>query len=174
MNRDLQPSKSAAVGGQGQELILDIFRPSLLYATDLDIAMLKKAGKYISSDKMEQIVLVAADGFCLPFKTGSLDAVFDFGVLHHIPDWRSALGEVARVLKIRVLFSSKNSILLYIRISSQSTSFCIRKRTVFAARNSEMGWMLPDFLSIDMENGKVLASLALLLRLRRTIKGLDR
>jgi ubiquinone/menaquinone biosynthesis C-methylase UbiE len=90
--------------GAGAGLILDVFRPSLLYATDLDIAMLKKARKYISSDKMEHTVLVAADGFCLPFKTGSLDAVFGFGVLHHIPDWWSALGEVARVLKMQGVF----------------------------------------------------------------------
>ena len=85
--------------GAGAELILDIFQPSLLYATDLDGTMLKKARKFIPSNKMDRIVLVAADGFRLPFKTDSLDAVFDFGVLHHIPDWRSALGEVARVLK---------------------------------------------------------------------------
>jgi ubiquinone/menaquinone biosynthesis C-methylase UbiE len=90
--------------GAGAELIMDIFQPSLLYATDLDIAMLKKADKYISSGKRERIVLVAADGFRLPFRTGSLDAVFDFGVLHHIPDWQSALGEVARVLKTQGSF----------------------------------------------------------------------
>jgi ubiquinone/menaquinone biosynthesis C-methylase UbiE len=90
--------------GMGAGLILDVFRPSLLYATDLDVAMLKKADKYISPDKREHIVLVAADGFRLPFRTGSLDAVFDFGVLHHIPDWRSALGEVARVLKMQGAF----------------------------------------------------------------------
>ena len=90
--------------GAGAGLILDAFQPSLLYATDLDVAMLKKAGKYISSDKMERIVLVAADGFRLPFKTASLDAVFGFGVLHHIPDWRAALGEVTRVLKMQGSF----------------------------------------------------------------------
>jgi len=90
--------------GAGAGLILDVYRPSLLYATDLDVAMLKKARKYISSDKMEHIALVAADGFRLPFKTDSLDAVFDFGVLHHIPDWRAALGEVARVLKMQGAF----------------------------------------------------------------------
>jgi ubiquinone/menaquinone biosynthesis C-methylase UbiE len=28
-----------------------------------------------------------------------MDAVFGFGVLHHIPDWQAALSEVARVLK---------------------------------------------------------------------------
>jgi ubiquinone/menaquinone biosynthesis C-methylase UbiE len=90
--------------GAGAGLILDVFRPSLLYATDLDVDMLKKARNYLSSDEMEQIVLVAADGFRLPFKTGSMDAVFDFGVLHHIPDWRTALGEVARVLTIKGSF----------------------------------------------------------------------
>jgi ubiquinone/menaquinone biosynthesis C-methylase UbiE len=90
--------------GAGAGLILDTFRPSVLYATDFDVAMLKKAGKYISPDKKEHIVLAAADGFSLPFRTGSLDAVFDFGVLHHIPDWRSALGEVGRVLKMQGVF----------------------------------------------------------------------
>ncbi len=28
-----------------------------------------------------------------------MDAVFCFGVLHHVPDWQAALGELARVLK---------------------------------------------------------------------------
>jgi len=29
----------------------------------------------------------------------SYDAVFDFGIIHHIPDWRIALREVHRVLR---------------------------------------------------------------------------
>ena len=29
----------------------------------------------------------------------SFDAVFDFAILHHVPEWRQALGEVRRVLK---------------------------------------------------------------------------
>ena len=35
----------------------------------------------------------------LPYKDEDLDAVFAFGVLHHVPDWQAALGEIARVLK---------------------------------------------------------------------------
>ncbi len=29
-----------------------------------------------------------------------MDAVFGFGFLHHVPDWRAALAQIARVLKV--------------------------------------------------------------------------
>jgi ubiquinone/menaquinone biosynthesis C-methylase UbiE len=35
----------------------------------------------------------------LPYRDGVLDAVFGFGVLHHLPDWREGVREIARVLK---------------------------------------------------------------------------
>ncbi|MDD2904489.1 MAG: methyltransferase domain-containing protein, partial [Syntrophales bacterium] len=35
----------------------------------------------------------------LPYPDAVLDAVFAFGVLHHVPDWRRALAEISRVLK---------------------------------------------------------------------------
>jgi ubiquinone/menaquinone biosynthesis C-methylase UbiE len=35
----------------------------------------------------------------LPFPNRSFDAVFDFGVLHRVPDWQAAVAEIARVLK---------------------------------------------------------------------------
>ena len=153
--------------GAGAGLILDIFQPSLLYATDLDVAMLKKAGKYISSDKMERIVLVAADGFRLPFRTGSLDAVFDFGVLHHIPDWRSALGEVARVLKMQGSFLFRRALSYSVSEFHHEAYPSASERGPFSEPGSQkLDWMLPDFLSTDMENGKVLASLVLPSKLR--------
>ena len=43
--------------------------------------------------------LWVGDATYIASATGSYDAVFDFGVIHHIRDWRSALAEVARVLK---------------------------------------------------------------------------
>ena len=30
---------------------------------------------------------------------GSYDAVFEFGIVHHVEDWRTALAEIARVLR---------------------------------------------------------------------------
>ncbi len=40
-----------------------------------------------------------ADGEHLPFADGSFDYVYSWGVLHHTPNTRSAIGEVLRVLK---------------------------------------------------------------------------
>jgi ubiquinone/menaquinone biosynthesis C-methylase UbiE len=90
--------------GAGAELILKTFQPRLLYATDLDLDMLRRAERYVAADRTGRISLVAADGYSLPFKPHSVDAVFGFGVLHHIPDWRSALCEVTRVLKAEGAF----------------------------------------------------------------------
>ncbi len=45
-----------------------------------------------------------ADVFRLPYRNECLDAVFGFGVLHHVPDWRGALAEIARVLKTGGLY----------------------------------------------------------------------
>ncbi len=35
----------------------------------------------------------------IPAADSSFDAVVDYGVIHHIPDWRQTLHEIARVLK---------------------------------------------------------------------------
>lgn len=85
--------------GAGARLILDAFGPSRLYATDLDIRMVQRAKIYLASSEHEKITLMAADAFSLPFAPASFDAVFDFGVLHHVVDWRGAVKEIARVLK---------------------------------------------------------------------------
>lgn len=85
--------------GAGARLIKKTFGPRELYATDLDIEMMRKAARYLLPSERADIHLYAADLLALPYPTGSMDAVFGFGVLHHIPDWRGALQEVARVLK---------------------------------------------------------------------------
>ena len=86
--------------GAGARLILKSFQPSLLCALDLDILMVQKARAYLSADEGERVSLYVGDVFRLPFKDNVLDAVFGFGVLHHVPDWRGAAAEIARVLKI--------------------------------------------------------------------------
>jgi ubiquinone/menaquinone biosynthesis C-methylase UbiE len=85
--------------GMGARLIHKVFHPLQLSIQDLDIKMIRKA-KYRYAPSEEQGVTVSVgDAAYLSFKTDMFDAVFGFGVLHHVPDWREALGEIGRVLK---------------------------------------------------------------------------
>ena len=80
--------------GYSTKLILDEFHPSHILAID-----------YMP----EQINLAQKRNLKVDFKVGDLtridsadrtfDAVFIFGVLHHIPEWRNALLQISRVLK---------------------------------------------------------------------------
>jgi ubiquinone/menaquinone biosynthesis C-methylase UbiE len=85
--------------GAAAKLIVRAFQPSQLHIQDLDIRMIRMAKRYLSSKDKERILLHVSDACYLPFKDCSLDAIFGFGFLHHVPDWRRALFEIARVLK---------------------------------------------------------------------------
>jgi ubiquinone/menaquinone biosynthesis C-methylase UbiE len=85
--------------GAGACVILREFKPSRIHAMDVDGEMIGKAKRYLSDAEKRKISLFAGDASALPVKTHSLDAVFGFGVLHHLQDWRAALAEIARVLK---------------------------------------------------------------------------
>jgi ubiquinone/menaquinone biosynthesis C-methylase UbiE len=85
--------------GAGARLILSKFQPRHLQLLDIDLTMIETASKYLSVEKNRPISFCAGDAAYLPFATAHFDAVFGFGVLHHIPAWRIGLKEIARVLK---------------------------------------------------------------------------
>jgi len=85
--------------GAGACLLWEAFRPAVLHAFDLDPRMILLARRYLKAARREQIALYVADALRLPYRAAALDAVFGFGVLHHLPDWRGGLKEISRVLK---------------------------------------------------------------------------
>lgn len=85
--------------GAGAQLLAEAFQPRRLYALDLDPEMIGKARRRLGSHREARVELLVADSERLPFRGQALDAVFGFGVLHHLPVWREALGEIRRVLK---------------------------------------------------------------------------
>lgn len=88
--------------GQGTKNILRLFNPSSVQAIDLDPKMITRAKRRVDDKRVTFAVGDAAD---LSFaKDESFDAVFDFGIIHHIPNWQDCLGEVKRVLKPGGLF----------------------------------------------------------------------
>lgn len=82
--------------GTGTILIEKLFHPDEITAIDLDPKMIERAKKKV---KCHNITFLQASVTKLPFEDNTFDAVVDFGILHHIPDWPTALIELYRVLK---------------------------------------------------------------------------
>jgi ubiquinone/menaquinone biosynthesis C-methylase UbiE len=85
--------------GVGAKLIYETYQPTHLYLLDLDLAIVKKAARRLNGENEKPIYFCVGDAARLPLRDDSLDAVFGFGFLHHVPAWRDGLDEVARVLK---------------------------------------------------------------------------
>ncbi|MGW3353182.1 class I SAM-dependent methyltransferase [Nonomuraea rubra] len=87
--------------GYGTKLILDKFGAARVDAVDLDPKMIGRARRRLAR-YAGRVRLAVGDACDLRAAFGSGDgayeAVFDFGIIHHIPDWRESLAEVARVL----------------------------------------------------------------------------
>jgi len=82
--------------GTGTRLIKKYFKPEKVYGVDVDAEVIEKAKK---KTKSPNIIFSAGDAAKLPYKDKMFDAVFDFGVIYHITDWKQCLREIERVLK---------------------------------------------------------------------------
>ncbi len=82
--------------GVGAEIILNRFGAARVDAIDLDPKMIQLARKRL---KGRPVRLWVGDATHLDTEDATYDAVFDFGIVHHIPNWREALSEIWRVLK---------------------------------------------------------------------------
>lgn len=83
--------------GLTTEAIAAILKPSYLSAFDFSDDQVARARRRLG--KHARIEVRQADATAMPYEAASFDAVLEIGILHHIPGWRKALPEVARVLK---------------------------------------------------------------------------
>ncbi len=67
-------------------------------AFDLDPDVVSLARKRIS-DRDHRVHLWTGDAQAIKAKNNTYDAVFDFGIIHHVQAWRKAIREVYRVLR---------------------------------------------------------------------------
>jgi ubiquinone/menaquinone biosynthesis C-methylase UbiE len=84
--------------GVGVELVLDVFGADTVDAFDLDPRMVALARERLAP-RGSRVRLWAGDATAIAAPDAAYDAVFDFGIIHHIPRWRMAIAEVRRVLK---------------------------------------------------------------------------
>ncbi len=84
--------------GVGVEIILEQFGADTVDAFDLDPDMVRRAQARLERFG-DRVSLWIGDATDIRADNATYDAVFDFGIIHHIPNWRAALREVHRVLK---------------------------------------------------------------------------
>ena len=83
--------------GVGLEILLGL-GATRVTGFDLDPAMVALAEQRMATYGERAHVFVG-DGERIATPNASFDAVVDYGVIHHIPNWPQALREIARVLK---------------------------------------------------------------------------
>lgn len=84
--------------GVGTEIVLTQFGARHVDAFDLDPDMVARARRRLAPFG-DRVRLWCGDATAIPAEDSSYDAVFDFGIIHHVPAWREAIREVVRVLK---------------------------------------------------------------------------
>ncbi|KUH86440.1 MULTISPECIES: class I SAM-dependent methyltransferase [unclassified Mycobacterium] len=82
--------------GVGAEVILDRLGAQKVTAFDLDDTMVELARRRLHG---RPVSLTVGDVCTIEQPTGSVDTVVDFGIIHHVPNWQDAIGEIARVLR---------------------------------------------------------------------------
>ena len=85
--------------GAGARVIVEQFGAGKVIATDIDPVQIEKARRMLNPALGGKIEFRTVDAMALGEPDGSFDAVFSFGVVHHLEDWRKGIREIARVLK---------------------------------------------------------------------------
>lgn len=85
--------------GNGRDLLPLLEAGCICTAIDCSPQMVAEARKRLPPAHAARCELLVADAVRLPLADASFDAVFCSEVIEHIPDWRSAIAEMARVLR---------------------------------------------------------------------------
>jgi ubiquinone/menaquinone biosynthesis C-methylase UbiE len=85
--------------GGGAGIFARAFAPGLYHGLDVDPAMVRVAAGRGKGPFGGRSLFVLGDAERLPYADAAFDAVVNFGIIHHLPDWRRGVAEVARVLR---------------------------------------------------------------------------
>ena len=85
--------------GFGARLVCLHFYPERVDALDIDPLMIEFAVRKFSRVTNDRAAFFVADAQHLPYGDSSFDAVFNFGIIHHLEQWDLGIKEISRVLK---------------------------------------------------------------------------
>jgi ubiquinone/menaquinone biosynthesis C-methylase UbiE len=85
--------------GVGTQEIFRRFGAQSVYAIDLDPDMINKARRRLAHFPAERLKVEVGDVTAIRAEDQTFDAVFNFAIIHHVPDWQASITEIRRVLK---------------------------------------------------------------------------
>ena len=109
-------AKALEVGcgpGFGIDLLFSRFGAASVDAFDLDPKMVSRV-RLRQTKHRRKLGLWVGNIRHIPMAGSHYDAVFNFGAIHHVVDWRASLGEIHRVLKPRGRFYCEEILSRYI------------------------------------------------------------
>jgi SAM-dependent methyltransferase len=87
-------------GSSAKELCFLTLKPGILVYSDLSAAAVRAAAeRFRASDTDDVLQFAVIDAQDLPFVDGTVDLVYGYAVVHHLPDVDAFLDEVTRVLR---------------------------------------------------------------------------
>jgi ubiquinone/menaquinone biosynthesis C-methylase UbiE len=90
--------------GKGAQLLVGKMKFAEVTAFDLEPKLVRWADRTLPKTYREAISFYVGDAQDLPFTDLSFDSVVNFGIIHHVLDWRRCIREISRVLKPGGLF----------------------------------------------------------------------
>ena len=101
--RPLQGAEALVVGcgrGVDVEIVFEQMRAARVTAIDLDERQVARSRARLAEKAWAgRLCLEVGDVAAMPFADASFDLVVDFGIIHHVPAWQQAVGEISRVLR---------------------------------------------------------------------------
>lgn len=90
--------------GRGAQILARMMGYENIVAFDLEERLVKKSVRNRPHRFADGLQFFVGDAQDLPFPDACFDAVINFGIIHHVIDWRRCIKELSRVTKIGGFF----------------------------------------------------------------------
>ena len=85
--------------GKGAQRLIEDMGFERVIAFDLEERLVRWASRTLPGRFNDTVAFYVGDAQDLPFADASFDAVVNFGIIHHVLDWRRSIREISRVTK---------------------------------------------------------------------------
>ncbi len=84
--------------GRGARILVEDLGFEHVFAFDLEEKLIARCVRNRPPRLEKRITFLVADAQDFPFGAARFDAVVNFGIIHHVLDWRRCIAEISRVL----------------------------------------------------------------------------